>query len=227
VSPPNRAFPSPTPARPAIHGALSTLHISTTTATPAAIVFPVATVLSHHRVKHPRVEPSEYIALQADAGWSLPIEYIDGESVTMPPISDTASATQGALFLALGGWQGGTVDPGILRQDVFVAFPGGEHLAPDISWWRAGRRPPVVPGVVTVIPDLVVEVLSPSTRGNDLGPKRDVYMRSGVKELWLADPQARVLVRVRPNSGDLSLASGEVLSTDLLEGLSVDLAGVF
>ncbi len=187
----------------------------------------MANVLTHPHVQHPRVEPSEYIALQSDAGWSLPIEYIDGESVTMPPVGDTASASQGALFLALGRWQELTADQGILRQDVFVAFPGSEHLAPDICWWRAGRRPPVIQGEVTVIPDLIVEVLSPSTRENDLGPKRDVYIHSGVRELWLADPETRILTRVRPNTEDQQLTANQVLTTDLLKGFSLTLTRAF
>ncbi|HEY0828580.1 MAG TPA: type II toxin-antitoxin system prevent-host-death family antitoxin [Bacilli bacterium] len=37
-------------------------------------------------------------------------------------------------------------------------------------------------------PALVVEVLSPSTRGKDLIKKLDLYKRSGVKEYWVVDP---------------------------------------
>jgi Uma2 family endonuclease len=145
----------------------------------------------------------------------------------MSPIGDSASAVQGALFFALRTWQEATNDRGILRQDVFVAFPGSEPLAPDISWWRSGRRCAVVHGEVKVIPDLVVEVLSPATRANDLGPKREVYVRCGVKELWLADPHARAIMRVRPSSEDQVLTASQVLRNNLLEGFSLELARVF
>lgn len=40
-------------------------------------------------------------------------------------------------------------------------------------------------------PELVVEVLSPSTTINDRGIKKDVYERSGVKEYWIVDPSAK------------------------------------
>ncbi len=41
------------------------------------------------------------------------------------------------------------------------------------------------------IPDLVVEVLSPSTAKNDIGEKKEVYEKHGVKEYWIVSPIAR------------------------------------
>lgn len=40
-------------------------------------------------------------------------------------------------------------------------------------------------------PDLVVEVLSPSTTKNDIGEKKTVYEKHGVKEYWIVSPIAR------------------------------------
>ena len=45
----------------------------------------------------------------------------------------------------------------------------------------------------TQAPDFVCEVLSPSTRKLDLGGKRSVYAREGVRYLWLVDPDAQLL----------------------------------
>ena len=219
-------------------------------ACPAAIIEPVATALHPslaarpRGVEHPRVAPWEYAGLQADAGWCLPIELIAGEAVVMSPIGEAASAVQIALIAALREWQRRVGDEGVLHQDVFVAFAKDEHLAPDICWWRAGRRPPVVRGEVDVIPDLVVEVLSPSTRVNDLGPKRAAYLRAGVRELWLADPDERTLTRVRAPGGRagravggedarldatavLRLDASAVLRSELLDGFELELAQVF
>ncbi len=40
-------------------------------------------------------------------------------------------------------------------------------------------------------PDMVVEVLSYSTRNNDLGIKKDTYEAQGVREYWIVDPWAK------------------------------------
>ena len=46
-------------------------------------------------------------------------------------------------------------------------------------------------------PDLVVEVLSPSTRKKDIGVKSNVYERSGVQEYWLVDPDRENVIVYR------------------------------
>ncbi len=45
----------------------------------------------------------------------------------------------------------------------------------------------------TIAPDWVCEVLSPSTRNLDLGGKRQIYAREGVKHLWFVEPVGRSL----------------------------------
>src|SRR5207249_12228837 len=42
-------------------------------------------------------------------------------------------------------------------------------------------------------PDFLVEILSPKTAGLDKKPKRRVFARCGVKELWLIDPDAKLV----------------------------------
>jgi Uma2 family endonuclease len=40
-------------------------------------------------------------------------------------------------------------------------------------------------------PDLVIEILSPSTKSRDLTIKKDIYETAGVKEYWLVDPDTK------------------------------------
>jgi Uma2 family endonuclease len=110
---------------------------------------------------------------------------------------------------------------------VFVALPGHQFLAPDIAWWSSDRRPAVREGALDVVPDLVVEVVSPATRANDLGIKRSLYLEVGACELWLADPSLKALVRARPLAPDQELSEDAILATNLLNGFSVHLSRVF
>jgi Uma2 family endonuclease len=179
-------------------------------------------------IVHPRVDPGEFEALQNRAGWRMDIELIHGEGVLVPPLGAPASGTQGELHVVLRRWQEDVADGGLILQDVFVAFPDGSRLAPDISWWSAARRPSETWGAMQSVPDLVVEVLSPSTRENDLGVKREVYMSSGVRELWLADPDARTITRVRQSGGcDELLGESATLESELLEGFTLSVARAF
>ena len=156
------------------------------------------------------------------------MELIAGEAVIVPPIGPPASTVQGELHIALRRWQEDVDDKGLVLQDVFVAFPAGSRPAPDISYWSAKRRPPVERGAVQSVPDLIIEVLSPSTRANDEGAKRELYTSSGVRELWLVDPDARTVTRVRPDAApDEVFAAGATLRSELLEGFALDVAPIF
>lgn len=71
---------------------------------------------------------------------------------------------------------------------------------PDVIFVRADRLEVVDPeGAVHGPPDLVVEVLSPSNRDHDRGPKRKQYMASGVPELWILDADERSVEVWRPD----------------------------
>ncbi len=69
-----------------------------------------------------------------------------------------------------------------------------EHdvVQPDVVFFRAERRHLVRPFAVTrAVPDLAVEVLSPSTADVDLGRKMQMFARYGVPEYWIVDPVDR------------------------------------
>jgi Uma2 family endonuclease len=75
---------------------------------------------------------------------------------------------------------------------------GENVLIPDLAGWRR-ERPPELPrkGAVTVVPDWVCEVLSPSTEAFDRAVKVSLYAQVGVKHVWLVDPEARTLEVLR------------------------------
>jgi Uma2 family endonuclease len=168
---------------------------------------------------HPVLTPAEFAALMERAGWSAPMELIDGEVVVIPPTGGAASLAQTEIVRHIGGWQRDRGAGGRLLTDVFVRV-GDAVVAPDVAWWSAGREPPIGWGAIDAVPDLAVEVLSPSTRANDLGPKRALYLRAGVRELWLVDPAERAAVIITAPA-ERRLGAGDELSSSLLPGLAI------
>ena len=71
-------------------------------------------------------------------------------------------------------------------------FDEFDVLQPDALFFRAERGHLVEPAAVTRhAPDIVVEVLSPSTAAVDRGRKMGTFARYGVPECWIVDPVAR------------------------------------
>lgn len=77
----------------------------------------------------------------------------------------------------------------VFMAPCLVEFPGtSDRVQPDLFFVSNERRGIIMETVVLGAPDLVVEILSPSTAHRDRGIKRDLYARSGVREYWIADP---------------------------------------
>lgn len=82
-------------------------------------------------------------------------------------------------------------------------------------------------------PDLVVEILSPGTRKTDETIKRKLYERFDVTEYWVVDPELDAITIYRRLDGgfvrvaELGADAGDTLTTPLLPGFAVSLAGLF
>ena len=76
-----------------------------------------------------------------------------------------------------------------------------------------------------------MEVLSPSTARFDKGSKRKVYARTGVKELWLVDAEARLIhvYQLTKDAETPAATYGEkaVFTSPLLPGLRLRAASIF
>lgn len=81
-------------------------------------------------------------------------------------------------------------------------------------------------------PDMIVEVLSPSTQRHDQLVKLNLYQRAGVREYWIVDPENKT-VRVLLQTGEGTLWTHEVYrredvaKVNVLEGCFIELSKVF
>lgn len=85
-----------------------------------------------------------------------------------------------------------TNELGDVLHDIDVRLFPDTVYRPDIIFVKAGRLDPDA-SRVSVIPDLVIEVLSPSTKRMDQTTKLEDYERAGVREFWLIDPATKLV----------------------------------
>lgn len=82
----------------------------------------------------------------------------------------------------------------VLHAPVGVEFPATrEGVQPDILFVARSRLGIIDEDWLRGAPDLVVEIVSPSTEERDRGIKLRLYRRQGVSEYWIVDPEAEAV----------------------------------
>jgi hypothetical protein len=106
---------------------------------------------------------------------------------------------------------------------------GRDVLVPDRAGWRRTRLPAVPDAPwLTLEPDWVCELLSPSTAAFDRKQKLQIYAREGIPWMWMIDPAARTLEVLRPEDDRRSVfgvhARNEVVRVEPFTEIELDLA---
>ena len=109
--------------------------------------------------------------------------------------------------------------------DVVLSFT--DVVVPDLIYLSKARAHLLTAKNLQGAPDLVVEILSPSTRPRDERLKRDLYERVGVEEYWLVDPE-QDLVTIYRRGGDsfgqpVHIDRRGIVTTPLLPGFELPL----
>ncbi|HWJ66485.1 MAG TPA: Uma2 family endonuclease [Nocardioides sp.] len=120
-------------------------------------------------------------------------EYVDGVALMSPPSTGDHNGVAGEIYVVLRQ----AFPDAVVRYERGLALPTGTRRIPDIAVQRIRDDELWSPEV----PVLVVEVLSASTRDEDLFHKPDDYRRSGITQYWIVDRTARTLTAL-VNAGD-------------------------
>ena len=133
-------------------------------------------------------------------------ELYDGEVYVCPAPTNRHQLALGELYAQLREYARRTNGIAFVSP-IDIVFTEHNVLQPDICFFQASRRYFIVlDQVIRTPPDVVVEVLSPSTRRNDLGRKKATFARFGVAEYWLLDPYKEQLERHTHEHGAYSRA---------------------
>lgn len=184
--------------------------------------------------------PQEKSYTLADAlAWpgDLRIELIDGQPVMMTPPKREHQRISGALFAQLYYFLQGKPCQVYAAPFAVRPFEKSDDSAEDVNTM-------VEPDISVVCssdkldeigckgaPDLVIEILSDSTKRHDRVVKFNLYQRAGVREYWLVDPslhtvQVYTLEDGRYNAAEAYTTAAEV-PVGILPGCVINLRQVF
>lgn len=179
-------------------------------------------------VADPRMTAEEYFV--AAEGVPYFTQLIDGVMVPNQPKYRHQRAV-GLIHARLLAWQEST-GRGVVGLPVDVVVDRYNVYAPDV-WFIADASRVDPDELLAGIPDLVVEVRSPSTWRYDIGRKKRRYEQHGLRELWLVDTAAGVVVVFRRSPGsdefdvELELSVTDTITSPLLPGFELALVEVF
>ena len=177
-----------------------------------------------------RMTVAEYLELD-DERWGSNL--IDGEVVVSEPLP-VHQDVLGDLLFAVKLWCRAETGRGQVIMPIDVAIDEYNCFGPDLLWYREGRGPGRAEVRPQPMPDIAVEVRSPSTWRYDIGVKKSRYEEHGLPELWLVDTAADEVIVFRRSTPkaptfdvSLELARGDALTSPLLPGFALALDELF
>ncbi len=158
-------------------------------------------------------------------------ELLDGELVATATPNIAHQRVSGRLGRCLAAFVEEKGLGEVFRAPTDVVLSDTDVVQPDLLFVSGDRADIVTDDNVQGAPDLVVEVLSPTTAKRDWRDKLDLYSKHGVREFWLVDPETEIVWVLLPNEDSLEVAAiygkEDTLTSPMLEAFSLDLDQVF
>jgi len=169
----------------------------------------------------------DYLKINDDNQYEL----IGGELILVPAPKTIHQRVKGRLIWFITNFVFKNNLGEIYDAPTDVVLSETEKPQPDILFISANRLNIITEYNIKGAPDLVIEILSPSTASRDKVEKSRLYYKYGVKEYWIVDPDAKVVQVFTPGEKKWILHEAynndEILVSPLLPGLEINLVDVF
>jgi len=179
-----------------------------------------------------RMSAEEFLALPVTDRTRF-ASLVEGEVVVNDP-RPLHNYVTADLEFALQTWARAQPGRGRAMIPLDVLLDDRNVFKPDILWYAEGCAPTRHSESPSALPDLAVEVRSPSTWRYDIGAKKAAYERHGLPELWLVDTAAEAVLAFRrsvPGAAifDVALELGRDarLESALLPGFALAVGELF
>jgi Uma2 family endonuclease len=169
---------------------------------------------------------ADYLAWADDERWEL----INGEAYDMTPApTPRHQMIAGNLYSAIKTRMKKDTGCTIFIAPADVVLSDRDVVQPDVFVVCDRRK--ITIDHIQGVPDLVIEVLSPTTSTRDKRDKKALYERSGVQEYIIAYPDDLFIERYRLIAGKYAepeiVGAEETLSLTLQEGMDIPLGEIF
>ena len=153
-------------------------------------------------------------------------ELVDGELVEVPGNNPFHNFLRDYLLFLVRVWLGNRKIGRVISEQEFD-FLGNAH-GPDVSYFRADKVPLLdyTKRVQRFVPDLAVEIASPSNTYDEMIRKKNRYRKAGTAEVWLMSCEGREIA-IYSENGDRILRSGDTIASELLPGFSISVDQLF
>lgn len=166
-----------------------------------------------------------YEEITEDKKW----EFINGEVIMHSPATNQHNRITGRLFTLLSVWVSQKQLGQVTFEKTLCQFPRNDY-EPDIVFFGTTKASQLQPDTYFhPVPDLVVEVLSPSTEKIDRGVKFEDYQAHGVQEYWMVDPEAETIEQCLRQGGHFerrTISQGSIVSK-AVAGFDIPVRAIF
>jgi Uma2 family endonuclease len=154
-------------------------------------------------------------------------ELLDGVMIVHSPASPRHNRIAGFLRHLESAYAEAKDLGDIYGPDDLIHLATCRKFAPDSFFLKKAHVPFPLPAMeFEVLPDRLIEVLSPSNREGDLEDKRPAYRQARIPEIWFVDPENQEVIvdRRRKHGYDTFVRSHGRLSSVILRGFWIDIA---